>query len=411
MKYSLKLKISLLFISAFISIVMIALFSFVQISHDNKRTLARYTYLSLSNAIDKRSKTMDFDTFTNAGFTKIDNKTLTQTLIKNADFDSKNSKFPFKDIGHIKRIYKPKFVEHNREHYLLISVNDEILAFSIPTFGNNNIFIPLVFSLIALLLLALYIATLKSIRPLGILRNKIKEFSEGNNEIDCKIEGSDEIAEIANEFDGAVKKIKALSHSRQLFLRNIMHEFKTPITKGKLSTELLEDSEYKNILKKAFQRQEFLLNEFLRIEQLGTGELKMDNEEYFLRDIIDHSLDTIGENAKNIEVDIEDIKIYADFDLFATVLKNLLDNALLYGDDHKAKILTNNNQIIIKNIGKKLEFNLEKYKEPFFLQGKKQKESRGLGFGLFISIHLVELHKMKINYSHINNESIFTITI
>lgn len=410
MRYSLKLKISLLFLSAFISVVIIAFFSFMQISHDNKKSLARYSYLTLLSSYDKDERTFIIDDFINSGFIKIDDKNFINTLKQKGNFDPRDNEHVFKRMGFIYKTYNPQFIEYNKKYYFLFNFNGETLAFSTDSLEKGNLTVPMIFLFIAFLLLVLYVATLKSIKPLGILRDKIKEFSEGNNEIDCKIKGNDEIAEVANEFDSAVKKIKALSQSRQLFLRNVMHEFKTPITKGKLSTELLEDSEYKELLEKVFQRQEVLLNEFLRIEQLGTGELKLDKEEYFLRDIVDYSLDIIGENAENIEVNIKDIKIYADFDLFATALKNLLDNALLYSDNHKASILSSDNKIIIKNIGKKLEFSLENYKEPFFLQGKKQKESRGLGFGLFIAVHLIELHNMKIDYMYEKNESIFTIT-
>ena len=410
MKYSLKLKISLLFLSALVSIVIIAFFSFSRTSHDYKKTIVRYTYLSLSNSFDRHERLLNLDNFIEAGFVKIEDNAFINTLKKNAKFSPRDNEHFFKGIGHIYKMYSPRFAQYDGKYYILLSMNDKTLAFETPSLEGNSIIIPMLFLLIAILLLVLYIATLKSIKPLGILRNKIKEFSNGNDEIDCKIDGNDEIAEVANEFDNAVKKIKALSHSRQLFLRNIMHELKTPITKGKISVELLEDSSYKELLKKVFSRQEVLLNEFLRIEQLGTGELKLDKEMYFLRDIVDYSLDIIGENSKNIEVDIEDVKICADFDLLATAFKNLLDNALLYSTNHKASIKTNGNQIIIKNSGPKLEFELENYKEPFFLQGRKQKESRGLGFGLFISIHLIELHDMKISYFHEDNESIFTIT-
>ncbi len=60
----------------------------------------------------------------------------------------------------------------------------------------------------------------------------------------------DEIAALANQFDSAVIKIKSLRDSRQLFLRNIMHELKTPITKGKLATEMIEDATYTSMAPK-----------------------------------------------------------------------------------------------------------------------------------------------------------------
>lgn len=49
------------------------------------------------------------------------------------------------------------------------------------------------------------------------------------------------------------KKIQTLQDSRKLFLRNIMHELKTPITKGKLITDLMEDTKNQERLKRIFR--------------------------------------------------------------------------------------------------------------------------------------------------------------
>lgn len=409
MKYSLKLKISLLFLFAFASIITIATLFIVKFHHDNDKDLARYSIVSIIGAFDKNTKTINIESLLSGGFTQIEDKNFIEKLAIKAKTGSIDDEHFSKRLGPIHKFTKPKLVKYSRDNYLLLNTNNETLAFGTTTLEKSNILMPILFAVIIILLLILYIATLKNLKPLGVLRDKILEFRDGNDEINCKIKGNDEIAEVANAFDSAVRKIKSLRHSRQLFLRNIMHEFKTPITKGKLSTELLEDNQYKEILQKVFQRQEVLLNEFLRIEQLGTGELILDKDEYFLRDIVDYSLDIIGENAQNVKIDLDDMRINADFDLFATALKNLIDNALLYSDGHKASISAKDSKIIIKNVGKRLEFDLSKYKEPFFLQGKKQKESRGLGFGLFIAIHLIELHGMSIEYAHTNKESIFII--
>lgn len=430
MKYSLKLKISILFLVALISVIAIAFFSLTNRKHDSEDELVRYTRIALISSIDRREQKINFDEFASSGFMEVTDKAIVENILKKSV--STSAIFVFQDeylgrgmmgnmfkgkhgrrgIGYISEMYKPMIVEYSNDYYLILHVDNQNKIYLATFLEKNNLTIIVIFTLLSITLLFLYLAIIKSIKPLGILRNKIREFSNGNDNIDCKINGNDEIAEVANEFDNAVKKIKAFRSSRQLFLRNIMHELKTPIMRGKLSIEMIDnDTPYKKTLEKVFDRQESLIREFLRIEQLGAGELKLEQEEYYLRDIVDYSLDIIGENSKNIQVNIDNIKIYADFDLFATAIKNLLDNAILYSTNQKATITTSNNKIIVKNTGKKLEFELERYREPFFLQGTKQKESRGLGFGLFITIHLIELHNMKIKYDYINGENIFTILL
>ena len=99
----------------------------------------------------------------------------------------------------------------------------------------------IVFTIVFLLIIMLYMWVVRSLKPISELKNKIKTFSEGNLDIQCTSDRNDEIGEVANEFDHAVTTIRELIQSRQLFLRAIMHELKTPIAKGRLMSEMLSD--------------------------------------------------------------------------------------------------------------------------------------------------------------------------
>ncbi len=145
--------------------------------------------------------------------------------------------------------------------------------------------------------------------PLKTLREKIKHFANGDYDITCKSSKKDEIAALANEFDSAVIKIKSLRDSRQLFLRNIMHELKTPITKGKLAAEMIEDATYTNILQNVFKRQEALLEEFSRIEKLSADELKLDIKRYHIEDVVDYALDILDDKHENITCKLSPVEL------------------------------------------------------------------------------------------------------
>jgi two-component system OmpR family sensor kinase len=390
-----------------IGVILITSFVFFKKEFDADKQVRRFVYASISSAYDTITKKLDLEDLKNNGFERIEDKEATENVLrqykKHMHKHDEKTKFPT-------ALLKPDVIEYRSNFYALIYIDNNPEIFKISTFEQNNILAYTLFILMTTLLFLLYFAILKSIKPLRVLRERIKEFSEGNDDIDCKIKGNDEIAEVANEFDAAVKKIRSLREARQLFLRNIMHEFKTPIMRGKLSLEMLDStSPYHKILSKAFIRQENLLNEFTRIEQLGTGELKLDKSDYFLRDIIDYALDILGENAQSVHVRVDEQRIHADFDLLATAIKNLLDNALLYSADKKAYIIVKEKEITISNIGKPLEFSLEEYKKPFFMQGKKQKESRGFGFGLFISLNIFDIHDIKTDYMYEDDKSVFVL--
>ncbi|MDR2080844.1 MAG: ArsS family sensor histidine kinase [Campylobacteraceae bacterium] len=419
-RHSLQTKITFIFITAIIAILLIGVGAYIK---SVKESTFEFYHLAVSMAVsedsrDEVNKNFDIEKFTNEGFVlitderqKIEILKIYDKLLINKKKNSKNRN-SYKDMG---KIYFGEngldfgIVLYEDNAYLVLNQpNNEHIIFQIQ-YMSKHYTLFLVFGTIIFLICLLYIAIIRSIRPLKTLRVKIKDFADGNDEIDIKIKGGDEVAEVANEFDAAVKKIRAFRQARQLFLRNIMHEFKTPIMQGKLSVEMLDESVYKKSLEKVFVRQENLLNKFISIEKLGTGELILDIHSYNLRDIIDASLDIIGEQASNVSVDIKDKKVQADFDMLSAAFKNLLDNALLYSSDKKARIEARDGEIVISNSGKPLEFSLEEYKKPFFMQGRKQKESRGLGFGLFISLNIFELHGIQTKYEHKNGKSIFTL--
>jgi two-component system OmpR family sensor kinase len=103
-----------------------------------------------------------------------------------------------------------------------------------------------------LLLLLLYLAVLKKLYPLKKLHRQIQRFAQGDMNTRISYEHDDEIGKIAKSFNDAIVHINQLSSSKNLFMRNMMHELKTPITKGRIVVEMLDDESIKKILVRAF---------------------------------------------------------------------------------------------------------------------------------------------------------------
>ena len=217
--------------------------------------------------------------------------------------------------------------------------------------------------------------------------------------------GKDEIAEVSNEFNHAIHKIKNLQESRNLFLRNIMHELKTPITKGKLITDLMDEEKNKERLVRIFSRFEYLLGEFTKTEQVTSNALILNKKRFRAVDILDNAFDILLLESSAVEIEVNaNLEIEADYELMSTALKNLIDNGLKYGKK-RVEIFIEESAIIIESHGDILE---NSSFETAFNRAFED-SSKGLGLGLYITHHIVKRHGFALTYEHREGVNKFTI--
>jgi len=247
--------------------------------------------------------------------------------------------------------------------------------------------------------------TIRKIKPLRKLKREMDKFASGDLNINCKRDGADEISQVSNSFANAVEQIQKLNSSRQLFLRNIMHELKTPITKGRISAEMIDNTKQKDRLIRVFEKMELLINEFASIEQITSGAGVQNIRPARLIDIIDESIDLAMIPSKAIKLEIdENLVLNVDFRLFTTAIKNLIDNGIKYSIDNFIIITATKNKICFINKGSPLEYDLEHYVQPF-IQEKNSHQSFGLG--LYIVDNIVKAHNLKFTYNQQNGLNYF----
>jgi len=282
------------------------------------------------------------------------------------------------------------------EHELILSYVDDKLE-------NKTIFLFALAIDLSVMLFFLYV--IRRIWPLRELKNSIIQFAEGNLDIHTTIQGKDEIADVSNEFDKTIAKIKQLQSSRNLFLRNIMHELKTPIAKGKLITDLLDDAKNAQRLSLIFSRFEHLLSEFSKIERVTSNEFNLNKKAFRTIDILDNAFDILMVEKAEVTIDIEsESEIEADFELFSIALKNLIDNALKYGAS-KPAITISKEYINVCSGGDKLDTHL--FENVF--NRKFEDSSKGLGLGIYISKSIIEKHGYSLHYFHQEGINTFRI--
>lgn len=234
------------------------------------------------------------------------------------------------------------------------------------------------------------------LHPLRRLRKQIARFGEGDMGVSFRMGGSDEISLIANELENTQNKIRSLIESRTLFLRNIMHELKTPIAKGRIASTMLSDEKQRGRFEGIFERLESLIGEFALIEEITSGNQYLEKKEYRLIDIIDGAVDAAMADADSVEQKIDaGMKIEADYRLFVTAVKNLIDNAIKYSPDKKVHIEMEGEEIVFANVGEPLKKPLAYYIEPFT---KDHPTKDSFGLGLYIVDAILKEHGYVLAY-------------
>ncbi|MFA9374581.1 MAG: ArsS family sensor histidine kinase [Poseidonibacter sp.] len=391
-------KISILFI---FSLILMSIIGFWTDSINSKRidSLIKDKYIEISNEI-----------LVNINNEKdLNNIYLKYELEPILDYEDKNNEvFYFKKhtFGFIS-IQKESFDD---ELIIKIKYLDEFLILKTQDEENINdklILNILIFIDIFILMLT-FIYILNLLSPLKKITQKITSFANGDLSSRIDIKSNDEIGILSNSFNQMASSLQSLIQTREELLRDIGHELRTPIAKGKFAIEKIDDFSQKELLKKIFNDLEILTDELIELEKLNSNKLNIST--FSSETLIIESLSKLYlDDESKIEIFIKnDFKINADLAYLSTALKNLIQNALKYSISFPIEIYAQDNKIIVKNEGEKLSKELEYYLRPF-TQELSQRD--GFGLGLSIVQKIISKHNFKLEYDYSDNKNIFTIII
>jgi len=287
---------------------------------------------------------------------------------------------------------------------LNISSKDDIAKNDVPLenleeISSNGIWV--LWLVVNIVMVAFFIVVLKKLLRLRNLKNMIRR------------EANDEIGQIAGEFNTTMQKIDAIKQARALFLRNILHEFRNPIMKGRIMAdmiaEILQDDKAGDRLKQIFIRLEMILGEVVKVEKLVSSEWELKKNKHRVIDIVDHSVDMLLlKDTSRIDVlaDGEISAVEVDFELYATGVKNLIDNALKYSSD-KVLVSIDKNKICIISAGSELEPERLEFDRAF--NRRVETSNSELGLGLYIANQIFKKHGHALKYKYEDGKNIFMI--
>ena len=277
----------------------------------------------------------------------------------------------------------------------------------------NNIKIELIVLLLISFILSFIISS-RLITEIKMMLDKLNKgvlqlLSNDQNTIKIDIGKNNELSEITNNLNSYIEKQDDIIHSREELLRNISHELKTPITKGKFLIEKIKQNISGNDIEginSIFYDMEKLTSKLLQREKLNFATLTM--SKFKASTLILEALSKLSiDDESQVILEIEDdFDIEGDLYYLTIALKNLIDNAMKYSIQYPIKIKSNKKTLYIENIAKELSNDFIYYIQPFTREPNQQ---LGHGLGLNIVNKIIKLHNFKLDYLYKTPYNIFYI--
>jgi PAS domain S-box-containing protein len=196
------------------------------------------------------------------------------------------------------------------------------------------------------------------------------------------------------------------------FLATLSHELRTPLTAILGWTQmLLQRSELDEAslrrglatIERNARVQRQLVEDLLDIARITSGKLLLNLKEVPLREVLEAALENVRPAAEErgvlLQAELEDVSqsVHADATRLQQVLWNLLTNAIKFTDRGGSVCLTVRQdgdavRLTVRDTGRGISRELLPHLFERFTQGDAGREKGGLGLGLAIVRHLVELH-------------------
>ncbi|MDF2939321.1 MAG: sensor histidine kinase [Paenibacillaceae bacterium] len=277
-----------------------------------------------------------------------------------------------------------------------------------------NIWVPLIFSLIAVGLI-LNIISRKLARPLQEMNRASLAVAERNFAIRVPEGSDDEIGQVAKSFNIMIEEMERWEDSRQEFLANVSHELRSPLTALRGMIMAMKDNvippdkhaRYLDICDMEVQRLGRLVDELLDLARIQNGSDVYRFEPVPImkktREALELITPTIKAKGLLLEVrepDTEEERqalVRLDPDRYTQILNNLLHNAIKFTPEGK-RITVNMRaahgqfEISVADTGKGMtEEEIKRIWERFYKADPSRagKDGGGTGLGLTIVKHLV----------------------
>ena len=264
----------------------------------------------------------------------------------------------------------------------------EILALPVHHFMTLGVMLTMVFLLV-------WLIARMTVRPLTDLAAAARALGDDLQRPPLPENGPLEVRAAAQAFNAMQRQIRGAIEERERFLAAVSHDLKTPVTRLRLRSEMLEDEVLRERFVRDLDEVQGMLGsalDFLHGKAVDERCQPLD-----LSALLESMVDDYAEIGEEIELRVaESLKISGRPQALRRAIGNLVDNGLKYGGRVSVEVTQQDGRLLIAvdDDGPGLpDGELERVFEPFYrLESSRSRETGGVGLGLAIVRQIARRH-------------------
>ena len=256
----------------------------------------------------------------------------------------------------------------------------------------------LLFSLLILLAAVVMLTLIAArwvTRPLNVLADAAEELGKDIDRPPLPETGPEEVSRAARAFNTMQSRLARYIRDRTRVLAAMSHDLKTPITRLRLRTELLDDGELKTKFSQDLEEMESMVGaalDFMRGLETGERAQPLD-----VTALLESLQADAQETGGQVTIEGGASKPYVGrAQALKRCLRNIVDNAVKYGKSAAVLVEDSPERLLIRvrDRGPGIpEQELERVFEPFYrVEGSRGRGTGGTGLGLSIARNIAQLH-------------------
>ncbi len=248
--------------------------------------------------------------------------------------------------------------------------------------------------LLSVILLSLF-GVHSIVRPLRELRQAAEGLGKDIHQPPLELTGPSEVRETARAFNTMQQRLKNYIEDRAGILAAVSHDLKTPLTRIRLRTELMDDDELREKTQKDLDDMETMVTatlDFMRGTETGEASQRID-----LMALLESVQQDAQEAGKPVSIEGRIVSPYTGKPLaLKRCLVNLVENAVRYGESCEITVEERERDVVIAicDRGPGIhETMLEKVFNPFVrVESSRAQHTGGSGLGLGIARNIARAH-------------------